>query len=263
MSSEPSESLGSQDKPQQPVDGPQYGQDKYVESNEENAHKEHPTEDSLDRWRRLVDGHKSPTNNKTEVDDVRSLSDENEAEGGQKRNAPNRSNNAKTEADNLQTSARGEKKPVTEVLADSEQDSRRRRRRRNQPSWYDIDRENAEQKQLAHTRQPEQQLQQPLQLELQRQQEQLEFQRQQMQMQMQQQQMENQRHRRNNSLKLRLDLNLDVEVTLKAKIRGDLTLALLYVHLILAQQCTVPPYLMNELSLPLWFGSRLDTTVPT
>jgi hypothetical protein len=29
------------------------------------------------------------------------------------------------------------------------------------------------------------------------------------------------------NLRLRLDLNLDVEITLKAKIRGDLTLALL------------------------------------
>ena len=32
-----------------------------------------------------------------------------------------------------------------------------------------------------------------------------------------------------NPLKLRLDLNLEVEVTLKARIHGDLTLALLYV----------------------------------
>lgn len=31
-------------------------------------------------------------------------------------------------------------------------------------------------------------------------------------------------------LKLRLDLNLEIEIELRAKIHGDLTLALLYVH---------------------------------
>lgn len=34
-------------------------------------------------------------------------------------------------------------------------------------------------------------------------------------------------------LRLRLDLNLDVEVQLKAKIRGDITLGLLYVFFLL------------------------------
>jgi hypothetical protein len=36
---------------------------------------------------------------------------------------------------------------------------------------------------------------------------------------------------KNDQLNLRLDLNLDVEVELKAKIRGDLTLQLLYVSI--------------------------------
>jgi hypothetical protein len=38
-----------------------------------------------------------------------------------------------------------------------------------------------------------------------------------------------------NPLKLRLDLNLDIEIELKAKIHGDLTLALLYVSLLFFQ----------------------------
>lgn len=37
--------------------------------------------------------------------------------------------------------------------------------------------------------------------------------------------------KKNDQLKLRLDLNLDVEIELKAKIRGDVTLQLLYAFL--------------------------------
>lgn len=36
---------------------------------------------------------------------------------------------------------------------------------------------------------------------------------------------------KSDTLRLRLDLNLDIEITLKAKIHGDLELALLYVHI--------------------------------
>jgi hypothetical protein len=52
-------------------------------------------------------------------------------------------------------------------------------------------------------------------------------QRQQQQMQQQQQQQPQKDEGGKNPLKLRLDLNLEIEITLKAKIHGDLTLALL------------------------------------
>ena len=110
--------------------------------------------------------------------------------------------------------------------------TRRRRRRnasRNQPSWYDSEKENHNNydedgaggngKQLA----PRQRQRQPQQ-----------YQQQQQQLQMQQQQQQQTTKSGGdggkNPLKLRLDLNLEVEVTLKARIHGDLTLALLYVQ---------------------------------
>ncbi|KAJ2971785.1 hypothetical protein NUW58_g9318 [Xylaria curta] len=49
----------------------------------------------------------------------------------------------------------------------------------------------------------------------------------QQQQQMQQQQQQQNDGGKSDTLKLRLDLNLEVEVTLKARIHGDLTLALL------------------------------------
>lgn len=45
---------------------------------------------------------------------------------------------------------------------------------------------------------------------------------------------------KNDQLKLRLDLNLDVEVELKAKIRGDLTLQLLYVSIFYRRLAILP-----------------------
>ena len=45
----------------------------------------------------------------------------------------------------------------------------------------------------------------------------------------------------NETLRLRLDLNLDIEITLKAKIHGDLELALLYVTSTQLTYCQVQP----------------------
>lgn len=45
---------------------------------------------------------------------------------------------------------------------------------------------------------------------------------------------------KSDTLRLRLDLNLDIEITLKAKIHGDLELALLYVLTLFIVSCTNP-----------------------
>ncbi|KAI0156701.1 hypothetical protein GGR52DRAFT_565994 [Hypoxylon sp. FL1284] len=89
-------------------------------------------------------------------------------------------------------------------------------------------------------------------------------QRQQQQMMQQQQQMMMQQQQpqqqgggdggKSDTLKLRLDLNLEVEVTLKARIHGDLTLALLYVVLLLVYRI---PSVTNLSALPVTHKNRL------
>lgn len=109
--------------------------------------------------------------------------------------------------------------PPRPARVESEKPSRsRRRRRNNQPSWMEDDKENAYEKQVAPRppRRAPSQYQQP----------QMQMQQQPMQQVQQQPQKES---GGKNPLRLRLDLNLEVEVTLKARIHGDLTLALLYV----------------------------------
>jgi hypothetical protein len=56
---------------------------------------------------------------------------------------------------------------------------------------------------------------------------------------------------KSDTLRLRLDLNLDIEITLKAKIHGDLELALLLVHPPLLLLSTFPPALaLDSLLFP-------------
>ncbi|KAI1820711.1 hypothetical protein F4861DRAFT_50056 [Xylaria intraflava] len=183
-------------------------------------------------WNR-VNGDVSPTNDKVEEDDAYGASADTREEKHEKINARQPGSDTETGANKQQTLSKEEAKPVKEALVETEKGTRRRRRRRNQPAWYDADNEKAQEKQLAETRPQELQQvdqRQQQQLDFQQQQQQLEFQRKQMEMQLREQQLQAQQSRHNNSLKLRLDLNLDVEVTLKAKIHGDLTLSLLYVH---------------------------------
>ncbi|KAI1436509.1 hypothetical protein GGR50DRAFT_225454 [Xylaria sp. CBS 124048] len=193
-------------------------------------------EDSKNKWKK-TNGFKSPIGDKADTHD---MSDD--THGIKRRETTSTklpSSDTGIEADEEQTLSREESKPVRvaepepEPGPGPERDLRRRRRRRNQPAWYDADKEKKQDNTQALAERPPQPPPQQLdqQVELLRQQQQLEFQRQQHQFELQQQRIEfqlrEQEKKRNNSLKLRLDLNLDVELTLKAKIRGDLTLALL------------------------------------
>ncbi|RKU47674.1 hypothetical protein DL546_009125 [Coniochaeta pulveracea] len=72
---------------------------------------------------------------------------------------------------------------------------------------------------------------------------------------------------KSDTLRLRLDLNLDIEITLKAKIHGDLELALLYVYLSFygSSPSFSPSFLMqpptSRLVLPVVPGGWLHDSV--
>lgn len=55
---------------------------------------------------------------------------------------------------------------------------------------------------------------------------------------------------KSDTLRLRLDLNLDIEVQLKARIHGDLELALLYVFNLLARLLPFPSLLLSNSQSP-------------
>lgn len=66
---------------------------------------------------------------------------------------------------------------------------------------------------------------------------------------------------KSDTLRLRLDLNLDIEITLKAKIHGDLELALLYVLTLFIVSCTNP--LLLSCHPAVWCHARGRGCKPT
>lgn len=69
---------------------------------------------------------------------------------------------------------------------------------------------------------------------------------------------------KSDTLRLRLDLNLDIEITLKAKIHGDLELALLYVPISLAfLNSPLFPFLSTQKDFSLWNPPMIMYILPS